>query len=267
MKANLLIIAALLLTLTGLRAQVCTPDTMALDSGSFIAPRPYIEGDSTSGIQKTACVGEYYELAFTMYIPDVVVTMGIPIGLSYAQINPTSAAKGLPAGLSYKCNPEDCRMIALQYGCVVLSGTISDTVTPGNYDLTIDLTLGTVLAPLEARLPGPILPGVYTIVVKEAGQCDEISSVRDYSEASTRVNILSNPLTPNSSISIYSDQEWQTQISIHDLMGRTLSVRNVQLHEGINRFPVVTEPLNPGTYFISVGQGRGTVTKKVMVLP
>jgi len=269
MKGYLHLIAAMLLltSLVPLRAQVCTPGTMALDSGSIIAPRPYIEGDSTSGIKKAACKGESYELTFTMFIPDVVVNQGFPLALSYAQLNPTTAVKGLPAGLSYMCNPEDCKMLALQYGCVVLGGTVNDTVSVGSYDLTIDLTLGTVLGPIEARVPGPLFPGVYSIEVRETGQCEEVSSIQTPPTVESKFKLKSNPLTPNSTITIFSDQESRTTITLYDMMGRVASQKNVHLTPGMNEFPVISENLAAGTYFIAVGQGNQVVSKKVMVLP
>ncbi|HPG06195.1 MAG: T9SS type A sorting domain-containing protein [Saprospiraceae bacterium] len=269
MKGYLHLLATMLLLsfLAPLKAQVCIPDTMALDSGSIIAPRPYIEGDSTSGIKKAACQGESYELVFTMFIPDVVVNQGFPLALNYAQLNPTTAVKGLPAGLTYTCNPEDCKMLALQYGCVVLSGTIDDTVTVGSYDLTIDLTLGTVLGPIEARVPGPLFPGVYSIEVRETGQCEEVSSIEVEPQVVSKFKLKSNPLTPSSTLTIFTDQESRTTITIYDLMGRVTSQRKVQLAAGMNEFPVFNETLAAGTYFIAVGEGKQVVTKKVMVLP
>lgn len=66
------------------------------------------------------------------------------------------------------------------------------------------------------------------------------------------VKLYPNPATDNVKLEITSGVDGAAQITVQDITGKTLSVRNIQIVNGVSRFDLDISDLTPGTYLIHI---------------
>ncbi len=153
---QMLVLACCCLTLN-VAAQNCSPDPVYATESAGMYPNPP-QSESDPAIPGAVTIGDYYEYSFTINaLNDFVAGPTI----TPVQINSISVANisGLPAGLSYACEPVSCTVPDGQIGCVRIFGYPDASNSPGVYDLTVDLNF--------EILPG--IPIIYTIPDTTAG--------------------------------------------------------------------------------------------------
>ena len=119
------------------QAPACTPNQLYKDSSAGVYPLPHDAATNPKGgITTPACIGKPFSFVFTIKA-DSITYSGFRIGLDSITLTTTGAVAGLPAGLTYACNPPTCVFLPKVLGCAVLTGTVKDTATVKGYSLVI----------------------------------------------------------------------------------------------------------------------------------
>ncbi|MCP3930752.1 MAG: hypothetical protein GY705_16820, partial [Bacteroidetes bacterium] len=148
-------------------AQNCTPDPNYVDEPAGVYPVPYHPDSSPDGgITEIACIGQPYEFTFTSVSDEFVFNGNSYVLDSFV----LTGVQGLPDGLSFFCGPPNCVLYFGEAGCMVISGTPSETNIPGDYPLTITGTAFLQgLFSLDLTFPNEnIYPGDYIITLEAA---------------------------------------------------------------------------------------------------
>lgn len=242
-------------------AQDCMPDPQFADSvGVF--PRPYIEEDMTGGIPDTACLNTFYSTSFTIIV-DTISVGGIEAQPDYLTIE---SVEGLPEGLTYACNPEDCEYISEIPGCATVYGT--PTGETGEFNLTISGTavfFGGAFA-FPVTFPNPdFAPGEYIIHVREEGSeaCNPSSAV-ETPQTINEVNVAPNPFNGVTNITVQATQADSYDFLVTDLTGRTVHSDILRVQSGENSFTFDGSDLVKGIYIYSLRQGDRVVSGKIV---
>lgn len=246
-------------------SQTCKPDTTLPDSVAGVFPLPYNATTNTGGINDTACVNTYFEFNFTMKVPDSFSISGISLPIIEISFSTDSAISNIPAGFKYKCDPPNCVFKPDTLGCVVLYGTPA----PGSeavYDLMITGKVITPFLPLDLTFPNDLLyPGNYNLHVRAEGHPScSISSLEEVGSVS-RFVIQPNPMIDYSELLVVSAENGTYQLRVHDLLGRQLDTRSLQIFQGENRIPYINSELSSGIYLFTLSDGIHTSVQKIRV--
>jgi hypothetical protein len=81
------------------------------------------------------------------------------------------------------------------------------------------------------------------------------------------IRILDNPADEATSISLASTNDSKVKIEIIDMLGRQIgTVFDGLLHTGTNTFPIRSNDLTNGTYFVRIESLGSIITEKLRVL-
>jgi hypothetical protein len=256
-----------------IRAQnpACLPDPIYKDSTAGIYPRPYNDSTMRGGITRPVCIGQDYEYALTVNIPDMItVPFGnttITIGLESAMLSTSNAVSGLPKGILYHCNPGNCVMTKNQLGCVVLKGKATEENAPGTYDLVINLTLITQVGAINVAFPGQLFPGKYFLTVLEPGaQACQTSSSRELKPYPISQRAFPVPARDQLNVRAYAFLPGKGKLFIQDMTGRILNNMPLSLDKGDNSFSIPVGQLQNGTYLYTIQIGQSVNTRRFSVL-
>lgn len=250
-------------TVAGLQAQTCVRDSTVLQEDStIILPRPYSDTYPFNDLA-VGCIGQPYLQSFTLNIPATFTYQGFTVPITSASIATSGALEGQPAGITYLCDPPNCVFNANTLGCILLYGTPTAANTPGTFDLLINATVNTQFGPVPITFPGAVAPGSYSIVLNAADNC--ASSAYDLASQVIGIKNQPNPFAQQTTIEVESVVDGDFQFDVTDLTGRRLHSQTIRLIQGTNQFTFDAGELADGTYFYSLSNREGKVTR-VMVI-
>jgi hypothetical protein len=91
-------------------------------------------------------------------------------------------------------------------------------------------------------------------------------SVQEYILNSKNDAVLfPNPASNQFTLLYMTDQSGTAELGIYDISGRQLSVKQVDVVEGENRFTERTSDLSSGIYFVQLKAGDRTIGKKLVI--
>jgi hypothetical protein len=249
-----------------LAAQNCNPDLTYADSTAGVYPEPYEPTvNPNGGITECAVIGQPFEFTLTIVINDTLTYSGLSFPLDSVIV---SSVTGLPAGITYACDPPNCHFTSNTVGCAKLFGIATSGNAPGGYDLLIGGSAyvnGSVF-PLPIVFPDANLaPGKYTIQVNAnaSDPCGVVSTKDLTSQIS--IKTVPNPVFGEAQIKINSQISGQFQFQILDLLGNRISQRQVSLLNGENNIGFDASQLPNGLYLVQLRSEIGQVTQKIVV--
>ena len=258
MKKTLLLLF-LSLSAAGAFAQSCVRDSNLLQTGGLLSPAPYTP-DSPFYNLAPACITLPYNQSVTINVPGSfsgfpIDSVGIPIA---------GAVSNLPAGISYSCDPPNCIFKPLTLGCILLHGTVSASNMPDTVDLGITAIVYTALIDLPVTFPGQVAPGShYYLPVRTAANC--MSGTGETGAQLASVRNFPNPFTCQTTIEVQARSGGDYLFEVYDLPGRRIYTEKVQIVEGKNTFTFDAGDLQPGTYYYTLGNREGKVTRLLSV--
>jgi Secretion system C-terminal sorting domain len=261
MKQLLVLLACSFLSFVSM-AQDCERDSSILGTQEIISPPTF---SATNPVISTApaCINEPYTQFVTFNVPAQFVFNNIPLSIDSITIEPAGAVSGLPAGLSYSCDPPNCHFAKNTLGCMLISGTPTPNNTPGNYELSINLTVYSLLQ-IDLAFPGELGVGQqYFITVKNPGEC--ASGVNDLSNEIFALKNTPNPFGQSTVIEVESAVSGQYQFDVFNLLGQRVYNEPIQLVPGTNQFTFDAGDMPNGTYFYSLGNAQGRATKTFVI--
>ncbi len=272
MKRFFLLLPLLLLFLSSLRAQDlnCEPDTTILDSVQFISPQPRVENDTVQagGIPDTACVDQPFEFTFTVFAPSQVNFPGVgDISIVDLRFDPDTAISYQPAleSFDYVCNPPDCVFQPEEAGCVKIFGTATAEET-GAHELLFAGSVN-IGIPIPIVFPDPTLfPGTYEVHVQEQGSPYCLSASReDYILSGFDIRNAPNPFSYTTDILVDAEVSGRYEFLVHDMLGKTVHRRVVDILEGSNTISFDGSNLPNGMYTFMLSDGRAVITQKMII--
>jgi hypothetical protein len=91
-----------------------------------------------------------------------------------------------------------------------------------------------------------------------------ILSTAELSE-NVSVNIYPNPVSDQMTIQLSSNANFNTEISIKDILGKTVISRNQLIKTGNNTINLNANNLRSGVYMVNISSGESQITKKIVV--
>jgi hypothetical protein len=210
-----------------------------------------------------ACIGQPYLQSFTLEVPTSFTFQGIPLPISSASIATSGALSGQPAGITYLCDPPNCMFNAGTLGCILLYGTPTAANVADTFNLTINATISSGFGPIPIAFPGPVAPGNYYLILNAANNCS--SSAYDLNSQIIGIQNQPNPFSQQTTIDVESVVTGEFQFEVFDLLGKRMHQQNVHLYQGNNQFTFDAGNLADGTYFYSLSNKEGKVSR-VMVI-
>ncbi len=267
MKKTLLLLCAFALTTLSLHAQICARDSSVLKDTFFISPRPYTPAYQVYGLAP-ACIGQPYSQSVTIKIPPMYTYQGLQINITNANIATTNAITGLPAGITYSCDPPNCVFNANTLGCILLYGTPNNPAqAPDTFDLKIKANIvGTVFgapATIPIDFPGPIAPGNYYLRLFAAGNC--LSAAYDFGSPITSIKNTPNPFGQQTLIEVQSAVAGGFHFEVFNLVGQRVHTQMVEMTTGSNQFTFDAGQLPAGRYYYSLSNASGKVSRMMVV--
>lgn len=267
MKKSLLLLFTVA-SFAAVQAQICVSDsTILLNDTLIVTPQPYSNNYQVYALAH-ACIGQPYLQSFTLNIPDTLMLTGVPIPLQITNfsIATTGALSNLPTGITYLCEPPNCVFPANSLGCILLYGTPTANNVADTFSLSFTIYIQSLLFPFPVpfTFPEAVLPGsTYFLILDPAGNC--VSSAYDLHSQILGIKNMPNPFGQQTIIEVQAATTSNFQFEVYDLLGQSMHRQNVHLFEGINQFTFDAGALPDGTYFYSLSNQEGKVTK-VMVI-
>jgi hypothetical protein len=264
---KLLLLSILCLCLSGLHAQnTCMPDTSMLDSIEFIFPLPFSEAIPDGGIFDTACVDRPFEFTFTLLIPDTIVLNNLEIRVLGMSMATSGAIRYDPplSNFSYVCDPPNCSFPANEVGCVKIFGTPTAQEI-GAHELKISAIVN-VGIPLTIEFPDPTLfPGTYLLHVQQANSAYCLAASTKDLSSEVRLLISPNPMSGRAQFLFDAERAGRYEFRVHDLLGKVVHRERLDLQPGQNAVEFDAGALANGMYLFSLSDGRGVLTRKIVV--
>ena len=256
MKRTLLILLSFLF-IGALQAQDCERDSNLYVTMELLSPAPYTP-DSPSYNLQYAIIDEPYEQSITVLVPAefsgfMIDSVGIPI---------MDGVEDLPDGITYECDPPNCIFLPLTLGCIRLYGTPSNmNMIPDTADLAITATVYTALIDLPVDFPGQIAPGSHYYI-----PISDVVSVGEQGHPDlSKLKVYPNPFQSETTIEVNAAETAGYLLEVRNAIGQTVRTEKHWLQQGQNRINFQAGDLQPGYYFYTLGNSKGSLTGSLQI--
>lgn len=195
-----------------------------------------------------------------------------------------SSIFNLPCGLCWAVNKANKRYVANEDGCINISGTTNEAA--GQYKFALGLNAwinhGVSALPVTATLVDQAGIKIFIRVKTATGIClnvDTSSSannlnaspppctvgINDLSDDFSSIHILPNPMNSNGILSFVSEETTLYTMRIADATGKVVSSKEIEAKQGMNSISIEKNNLPPGIYFLSLTDGRNSITNRFSV--
>ena len=229
------------------------------------------------GINTTAKIGEPFSYTWTLSVPKNFMAGGVPTVNDSSRIIPDSVyyerngviTPGLPEGLSlvgepsgFWLSPTDS-MAAV--GCFAITGTPSENVEPGDYNIFFVLqncvSVTGFSGCLNSTVPSAaaMIPGLYTLTIEGT-----VSSTNEVAE-NIQLEVFPNPFSELATISLNSNLTGDFKFRVFDLLGKQVHTRAINLIAGKNTIQYNGSGLDNGIYIYTIENELGAVSGKMVL--
>lgn len=258
MKKIYTLVAAFAMFIGAANAQ-CVIDA---NNTEFVAPSQ----DSFPCIEQNVAFSEAIQLS----IPGTFTT---PLGTVTVDTVEITDITGFPAGLSYQCNPSNCKFYGGTNGCINFSGTTTDAV--GNYPLTFDgfvyyspsIPGGLVPnpAPFSALASFGFAPSYAVDVIAQGAQCrPDPSSVGSVKQLNGTLTVMPNPTNGIFEVRLNNSEMINGDLLVIDAQGRVVYSEKVQ-NNGLYNTTIDITNFAKGLYSVQLRTAQGVATKPLSV--
>ena len=91
------------------------------------------------------------------------------------------------------------------------------------------------------------------------------SGITQISNNLTNVSVVPNPFTSSASVSFNSDVEGTFTVKMMNLLGEVVTTKEVSVTRGTNQTTLERSSLSSGIYILSISNGNGSISKKVII--
>jgi hypothetical protein len=264
-KILYLFISCFFITALSAQTPACVPNQLFKDSSVGVYPLPFdAVANPKGGIDKPACIGKPYSFVFTLKISDTLRTALGVVKIDSVKLATTGAVTGLPAGITYACNPPSCNFAKNTTGCAVLRGTTTDAAK--DYDLVINgKAYLDVFGALDVSFPGIVAAGKYTLKVVAANNAAcTTASLFSPDEISTMA-ATPNPASLSTTINIESQQTGVYNFAVYNVVGQSVFNTPLSIQVGSNSLVINTESFPNGMYIYKLTKDNKQISNKLIV--
>ncbi len=255
MKKTLLLLLCLLTGMAYLSAQ-CIRDSSIYQTDTLLSPETWTPAAPNYNLA-VACIGQPYTQSVTFNVP--AEYQGLP--LSSVSIATTGAVTNLPTGIGYSCDPPNCTFAAGSLGCLLVSGTPdASNAAPDTLDLGITVNVNTAFGSLPLEFP---LGDQHYYLILQTADCQVHTN--DLNGQIALVRNVPNPVSTLTQIEVGSYVSGNFRFEVFDLLGQRVFAEPIRLEEGLNKFSFDAGYLANGSYFYTIGNGEGKVSRRMVV--
>ncbi len=192
----------------------------------------------------------------------------------------------LPCGLCWNMNKVSRTYAANEFGVLYFTGTTNDVV--GQYNLRLQVTAYINHSPTGQFIQNPNTVDAAGIklwlrVAAPAGPCTatDTSSITGQNQVAATscpsgineveanvasVNIVPNPMGTSAQLSFVAEKNANYSVKVTDIMGKIISVKEIQANPGVNTSSIERGNLSAGIYLLSISDGVSSVTRKFTIV-
>jgi hypothetical protein len=262
-----MLIALVVLGGTTARAQVCTPDPLALLAGIpgvYPSPLPPLNQTALASGQQ----GDPYSQTFTFVVPadttiDLSSVIGFPfppvtVSVNYLQV---SGITGTAPGLNYACDPSNCQWPGGSNGCALLSGTptqsgVFNVVMSAAFNYSVPQQVP-VIGGQAIDIPFPGLE--WTQDIAAVGVQDQQANNLWISQNAP------NPFHGTTKITYHAPKPSAVEFTVMDVTGKVMHTETLRATAGDNTFSFDATDLAGGIYLYRLSNGEKTAVSKMVV--
>ncbi|HHG84868.1 MAG TPA: T9SS type A sorting domain-containing protein, partial [Bacteroidetes bacterium] len=247
------------------KAQNCSPNPFFVAIGlPGVYPNPIQSSNLASGTQNVP----YSETITIIVLPDTTIDLsvfapGLPtinVEVAYQRV---SGFTGLPAGITYACEPSNCEVPGDTSGCVGLGGTPTQA---GEFTVGMTTEVGIAIPTSVPVIGGTVqslpIPGIsWTLVIDS----NTVSTAKPQENAFGVVRNIPNPFQGNTTITYQAPKPAQVQFEVLDLTGHRLHQANYRAQTGENTIVFDAAGYAPGIYLYTLSDGNKAVTNKMVI--
>lgn len=197
------------------------------------------------------------EFHFKVPTDTTVVVSGFPVAATIDSVT-FDDISGLPAGLTFQCSSSDCHYDADEAGCILLSGTITDTA--GNYDISVMVTFYGTASGFPTQQAGSLPFSNYTLQVGDVSVEEKLN----YNTFDVVQN-YPNPFDKETIISFSSPSNEVYELNIYNVLGERVKSQKIEAQQGLNQYKFVSGNYSSGVYVYSLGNADKTITKRMVI--
>jgi hypothetical protein len=187
--------------------------------------------------------------------------------------------ENLPCGLCWSTNKPTNEFLPDEDGCIIIKGLTHDRA--GQYKIRLILDVNTNngttynIHGINADAGGVF---VYMRVKDAGGACDTVKTsspsntkdctftgIEEIANAVSTISIQPNPVANEAKVSFYATQSGEQQLRVINIVGGEVLKMNLSAKQGMNETTINRNNMPAGVYFLSIGSGQGTVTRKFIV--
>jgi hypothetical protein len=253
MKKNILLFAVLLFAGTVQIMAQCTPDVNIT--------QPLVPDSATN--LPHAIAGVAYSTTIYLKVPASSVYQGFPVNVDSIQITSVTGLTtvGGTPNFSYVCDEPNCAWDGGSFGCILLTG--SPTLAQARQNTTYSLVVNVMAYAKFQGFPtsAPYTADDYKIVIDTLGA--GVADIRT-NKFSVEQN-TPNPFVSETNIEYTVSKAGPINFRVYNMLGK--EVYNTQLRSEIGRNNVTYRPsnLNPGIYMYSIGNGKNSQMKRMII--
>jgi Secretion system C-terminal sorting domain len=263
-KILYLFVSCFFITALSAQTPACVPNQLFKDSSAGVYPLPLSTANPRGGIDKPVCIGKPYEFVFTMKISDTLVTPLGTVKIDSVKLATTGAVVGLPAGITYACNPPNCTFAKKTTGCAVLRGTTTGPV--GDYDLVINgKAYVDIFGAIDVSFPGIVAAGKYTLKVVAANNAVCTTASLFSPDEIASLSSTPNPASLSTTINIESQQTGVYNFAVYNIVGQSVFSTPLSIQVGSNSLNLSTEDFPSGMYIYKLTKDNKQISNKLIV--
>ena len=189
--------------------------------------------------------------------------------------------ENLPCGICWSSNKPTNEFVPNEDGCIIFHGMTHDKV--GHYKLRLILDVATQNANIydQQGIDADASGSIYLqIRVKNAGGvCDTVvnmstqgnakdctyTGIEELTNNLSSLSIHPNPVSGEAKVAFYTDRVGEQQLRIISIVGTEMYNTTINAKPGMNEVTINRNNLAEGIYFLSIGSGKATLTKKFIV--
>jgi len=205
----------------------------------------------------------------------------------------------LPTGYKWSTSSATNTFYNQTKGCIKIDGTCGTDQLPGQYQLFILVTVWTNPALLGVNPTGPIPASAaglyyyvrvvsandtsthaidttgqaagtnifvpYTNVPAAAAACAIVNGISSIDKNVTSLSVYPNPFSSQTEVTFNSNVAGTFTEKLTDILGNTIFSKSVGVTLGANTHQLNRNSLAQGVYFYTIGDGNGSITKKVVI--
>ncbi len=219
---------------------------------------PGITPDSATGLS-AGVAGSPYNQVMQIKVPVDTQVVLIP-GSPAVTVNITSiqlvSFTGLPAGLTYACNPANCTFPGGSNGCVLISGT---PTVPGLYPLTAIIT--TTVTFLGQPISQSDTLSYYSILINSTST----GLIQPADLHFTLSQNIPNPYNDFCSIRYSVPEKTDVEFRMFNVIGKEVYRKQLDADAGVNTLRFDGRDFSPGIYMFSLTFGNETLTRRMVI--